>query len=287
MTEPINESSAPTAPAAQPPVDLRAARVRTRTWGVLLAVLLLVPIGLAVYLLGRDGQQDTRIDTLGVVIDRQNDLYGQACRLAGGQVNVDTAVKEACERVERGEQAVPVPVVVTGEKGPEGIGISRTRQIDRCFIEVVLTNGAVNRFGPFCGDTGPVGPTGESGKPGEDGEVGPTGDVGPTGVTGPVGPTGAIGPTGVVGPRGVGIVEVRVSATPCYVDVVLDDATVRTVGPFCGPPMGEFTVTETDGVQKVCRRDGGPDARPNYACTPAEPTSENPSTAVTTVEPTS
>lgn len=265
MTETTNESTSTTAS----PLDMRQAERRTRRWAIVLAALLLVPVGMTIFLLGRDARQDTRITTLGSVIDRQSDLYGQVCRLAGGQVDGNPQAKEACDRVERGEQAVPVSVVV-GEPGVDGVGIRYTRQIDRCYVEIGLSNDVTNRFGPFCGDPGPAGPTGVSGEPGQDGEDGKPG------------PSGDPGPTGVVGPRGASIAEVRTSANACSVDVLLDDGTTRTVGPFCGPPIGEFTMTDGDGSRKVCRRDGGSDTAPNYACVVVESPSSEPTTATPT-----
>jgi hypothetical protein len=138
--------------------------------------------------------------------------------------------------------------------------VSYTRQLDRCFIEVGLTNGASNRFGPFCGTDGAIGPTGVPG---------PTGPVGTSGEPGEPGVSGEPGRPGETGSRGIGIADVRRSANPCFVDVVLDDppGTVRTVGPFCGPPVGEYTAGHADGSAERCVRDGGPDTAPNYRCT--------------------
>lgn len=250
------------------PPDVRRAQRKSRTWGfTAVGLLLLVGIGLA-YLVVAYGQQDSRISTLAGVIDRQNDLYGQVCKLAGGQVNTDPAAREACARVERGEPAVPIPVVVTGaqgEKGDPGVGILYTRQIDRCFIEVTLTNGTTGRFGSFCGTDGPIGPTGP---------------VGPTGVSGEPGATGEPGKPGKPGDPGVGIATVRTATNPCLVEVVLTDGGTRTVGPFCGPPLGEFTMTEENGQSKRCVRDGGSDTAPNYACRPVT-TSPAPTTTAT------
>lgn len=258
-------------PPAKPPEQARRHRDR---WGAVSVILVALVALVCVYLLGRDARQDTRLSTqdtqlsaLGSVIDKQNDLYGQVCQLAGGQINARPEAREACERVQRGEQAVPAPVVVTGAAGATGatgVGIRSTRMLDRCYVEIELTNGATNRFGPFCGAdgaTGSLGPTGPSGVPGS---VGPTGGPGPTGAPGGVGATG------------VGITDVRTDG--CNVEVTLSDGSTRVLGPFCGPPVGEYTETQPDGAVKVCTRDGGTDTRPNYACRLDRPTTTTPTT---------
>lgn len=265
-------------PVESPPAKLpeQARRHRDR-WGAVSVILIALVALVCVYLVGRDARQDDALGTqagqltaLGSVIDKQNDLYGQVCRLAGGQVNVAPEARAACERVQRGEQAVPAPVVVTGAQGATGVpgvpgvGIRSTRTLDRCFVEIELTNGATNRFGPFCG---------------VDGSVGPTGPVGPTGTPGSVGPTGGPGPTGesgIPGSTGVGITDVRTDG--CNVVVSLSDTSTRVLGPFCGPPVGEYTETQPDGDVKVCTRDGGTDTRPNYVCRLDRPTTTAPTT---------
>lgn len=257
------------------PVDLRRARRNSRVWGVIaIALMLLFGMGL-LYLVVDSGQQDSKINALAGVINKQNDLYGQVCKLAGGQVAVDTAAREACARVERGEPAVPIPVVVTGapgqngQDGPPGVGILYTRQLDRCFVEVALTSGVVSRFGSFCGADGPIGPTGA------------------TGVGGEPGTSGVPGKPGIEGAKGTGVADVRTAANPCMVDVVLTDGTSRTIGPFCGPPMGEFTMTEENSQVKRCLRDGGSDTAPNYACrVVATSTTETTSTTTPPLIPT-
>jgi hypothetical protein len=235
------------------PPDVRRAQRQSRNWGVM-AIVGMLAIGIGFIWLAFDsGEQDSRISTLASVIDKQNDLSGQLCKLAGGQVNTDPTAREACARVERGEPAVPIPIVVTGvpgADGDDGVGIRYTRQLDRCFIEVMLTNGSLGRFGSFCGADGPVGPTG------------------PTGISGEPGRPGETGSPGIEGDRGTGIADVRTATNPCLVEVILTDSTTRTVGPFCGPPFGEFTMTEQNGDTKRCVRDGGSDTAPNYACHP-------------------
>lgn len=257
-----------------PPPDVQRSRHKSRTWGVTAAALLLAVCAGMTYLVVDNGQQDTKLTALTGVIDKQNSLYGQVCKLAGGQVNTDPAAREACARVERGEPAVPIPVVVTGapglngSKGEPGVGVLYVRQLDRCFVEVVLTNGVINRFGSFCGADGQTGATGVSGQPGASGEP------------------GTPGATGQQGEPGVGIAAVQAaSANPCLVDVALTDGSVRTIGPFCGPPLGEFTTTDENSVTKRCVRDGGPDSAPNYTCRPVASSTTTAATTTTTTPP--
>lgn len=250
---------------SEAPPDVRRAQHRSQAWGLVAVASLLIFSGFMVYLVITSQKQDSRISTLASVIDQQNNLYGQVCKLAGGQVSSDPAAKEACARVERGEPAVPIPVVVTGapgRNGEPGVGVLGTRQLDRCFIEVTLTNGISTRFGPFCGADGMIGPTGQPG------------------------PTGESGVPGHPGPGGLGIAAVRTASNPCLVDVVLTDDSTRTVGPFCGPPLGEFTMTEENGGVKRCVRDGGGDTAPNYTCRPVTPATTTTTMTVSTTAPT-
>ena len=204
----------------------------------------------------------TTLGQLGAVVSQQNDLFRQVCQVAGGQVDKNPTAQQVCQRVQRGEPAVPTPAAVP----KDGIGIDYTRQLDRCYIEVGLTNHQVNRFGPFCGADGVPGPTGM------------TGPTGPTGPTGAAGASGQDGPPGAQGAPGVGIATVVASADHCYADVTLTDNSVHTVGPFCGPPFGEYTMMLADGTRQHCVRDGGADTAPNYVCTIVSPTT----TAATT-----
>jgi hypothetical protein len=260
-----------TAAHLAPPDDVDRARRSAHAWGWSLVASVIVALAAFALLFNTTNQQGDQLATQGSqitelaqVIDRQNDLYGQVCRLAGGQVDSDPTAKEACARVQRGEQAVPAPAAaaaVIPERGADGIGIRFTRQIDRCYVEVGLTNGALNRFGSFCGDPGP---TGESGEPGDEGERGPTGKA------------------GLPGAPGVGVADVR--ANGCFAEVTLTDGTARSVGPFCGAPVGEWRTVRPDGSVEHCARDGGADTAPNYACTVV---SDAPSTTETTPTPTS
>lgn len=206
----------------------------------------------------------TTLGQLGAVVVQQNDLFRQVCQVAGGQVDKNPAAQQVCERVQRGEPAVPTPAAAP----KDGVGIDYTRQLDRCYIEVGLTNHQVNKFGPFCG---------------ADGAPGPTGQTGPTGPSGINGQDGATGAPGATGPAGVGIATVVTSPDHCYVDVTLTDNSVHTVGPFCGPPVGEYTMTLADGTQQHCVRDGGADTAPNYTCTLVAPSTTGRST--TTLAP--
>lgn len=245
MTEPVTDET----PVAAAPPD--TARRRTHLWGALLAAFVaafLVGGGLLYAMIQNN---ETKIDAQGQALANYDIVVGQMCDVAGGQVNTDPAAKTWCDRVARGEPAVPLPAGVVAQEGQPGVGVAYTRQVDRCYIEVGLTSGISNRYGPFCGDpgptgaTGPTGPTGETGLPGETGEAGPTGDK------------------GVTGDQGVGIADVR--ANGCNVDVVLTDGTTKTVGPFCSP-FGSWTVTRPDGSVERCTRDGGQDSAPNYRC---------------------
>jgi hypothetical protein len=253
----------------QAPQSPERVQRRTRWWAAISVAALTPAIVLFAYVLIVADDQGEKIDTLAQVASRQNEVIGEVCQLAGGQVAAAPQARTACERVERGEPAVPIPVAITGERGPEGVGVSYTRQLDRCYVEIGLTSGAATRFGPFCGDIGPTGPTG------------------PTGPSGEPGATGQPGATGLPGRSGVGVAEVRVSTNnPCFVDVVLDDSSVRTVGPFCGPPAGEFSVDRPDGSTERCTRDGGGDTAPHYRCAVVTPPSTTTTTTTTRLLPT-
>lgn len=231
-----------------------------RLWGAIIAAALAVIVIALVYLLTSNSDNATALTQQNSVITQQNALIRQVCQLAGGQINVDPSAAEACTRVQRGEPAVTSPVVLTGaqglpgQNGSNGVGIAYARQLDRCNVEIGLTNGVANRFGPFCGTDGSIGPTG------------PTGETGPSGPIGPTGDQGVPGQSGQNGQAGTGVADVATSADRCYVDVKLTDGTTRTVGPFCGPPLGSFTMTLSDGSTQSCTRDGGADTAPNYRC---------------------
>jgi len=262
------------------PVDVEKSKRKTRVWGALGAALgalvLIMIIMLAIGNVGQDDKIATNSQTItaqGDVITRQNAVIGQICQLAGGQVNTDPKAKDACERVSRGELAVPAAAPVTGAPG---VGIAYARQLDRCFVEVGLTSGSASRFGPFCGEPGVPGSTGPSG---------PTGESGAPGSAGPSGETGAAGATGERGPDGVGIAGVAASANRCFVDITLTSGETRTVGPFCGPPLGAFTMSGPQIGQQACTRSGGEDSNPNYSCSAVAP-AELPTPTVTETETT-
>lgn len=232
----------------------KSTRRRTHFWGALLAAFMAAILigGALLYAMIHDNEN--KIDAQGQALANYDIVVGQMCDVAGGQVNTDPAAKTWCDRVARGEPAVPLPAGVVAQEGQPGVGVAYTRQVDRCYIEVGLTSGVSNRYGPFCGDPGPTGPTGATGP------TGPTGETGLPGETGEAGPTGDRGATG---DQGVGIADVR--ANGCNVDVVLTDGTTKTVGPFCSP-FGSWTVTRPDGSVERCTRDGGQDSAPNYRC---------------------
>lgn len=267
MTETVETAAAEPADAPPPATTRR----RTHFWGALLAAFIAVFLigGALLYTMIRDNED--QLDAQGQALANYDIVVGQMCDVAGGQVNTDPAAKTWCERVERGEPAVPLPAELQTQEGTPGVGVAYTRQVDRCYIEVGLTSGVSDQYGPFCGppgETGPTGPTGATGAPGSTGPAGPTGENGAPGADGTQGETGA---------QGVGIADVRASG--CNVDVVLTDGTVKTVGPFCSP-FGSWTVTRPDGSVERCTRDGGDDSAPNYRCEvisgPTTPTEEPP-----------
>jgi hypothetical protein len=264
------------------PVDVGRSRRATRVALALLTGGLALALVMAALLVVGNHRQNQQIDSqaqqiqtnattlgqLGAVVSQQNDLFRQVCEVAGGQVDKNPAAQQVCQRVQRGEPAVPAPAAAP----KDGVGIDYTRQLDRCYIEVGLTNHQVNKFGPFCGSDGAPGPTGQTG---------PTGPSGAPGANGQDGATGAPGPAGAQGQAGVGIASVATSANRCYVDVTLTDSSVHTIGPFCGPPVGEYTMTLADGTQQHCVRDGGPDTAPNYTCTLVAPTTTTSASGLT------
>lgn len=270
-TEPIE-------PAIDEPSAATTTRRRTHFWGALLAAFVAAFLVGGGLLYAMIQSNENKIDAQGQALANYDIVVGQMCDVAGGQVNTDPAAKTWCERVARGEPAVPLPADVATREGQPGVGVAYTRQVDRCYIEVGLTTGVSNRYGPFCGDPGPTG------------ETGPSGPTGPTGATGETGLPGETGQKGDTGEQGVGIKDVR--ANGCNVDVILTDDTVRTVGPFCSP-FGSWTVNRADGSVERCTRDGGEDSAPNYRCEvvsgptgteppPEQPPAEQPPVTTTT-----
>jgi hypothetical protein len=261
------------------PVNVEKSRRKVKGWGALGALCAAAVTVAVILMLVSDIGQDskiadntTTINAQGSVITRQNAVIGQICQLAGGQVNTDPKAKDACERVSRGELAVPAAAAVTGATGAAGVGIAYARQLDRCFVEVGLTSGSTNRFGPFCGDQGVPGSTG------------PSGPTGATGTAGATGAPGTAGPTGERGPGGVGISGVAPSADRCFVDITLTSGEARKVGPFCGPPLGAFTMSGPQIGQQACTRAGGEDSNPNYSCAAVTPSETPVSTPPTVTE---
>lgn len=277
MTETIEPKN-----SHQPPVDVERSRQKTKIWGAVFSAFGAALVLGVIFALAGNVNQDDKINAQGDVIAKQQALFVQVCQVAGGQVNQAPEAKAACERVQRGEAAVPAAAPLSGAAGTPGVGVAYVRQIDRCYVEIGLSSGSTNRVGSFCGDAGPtgsMGPTGASGTPGATGPAGETGTPGPTGETGAPGANGA---------KGTGISDVHASADRCYVDVLLDDGTTRTVGPFCAPPLGGLTLNGPQIGKLVCTRDGGADTQPNYDCTQAsEPTGETTPTETVTETTTS
>jgi len=248
------------------PTSSASAPQRMRIWATVLGGALLLVIGAASALLITAANENDRANAYGGVLVDQNSVIKPLCEVAGPSVAAaGTEAQRGCENVSRGLPAVPLPTGVRPpENGTDGIGIAFTRQVDHCFVEVGLSDGTSSRFGPFCGEPGQVGPTGA------------TGPTGPTGETGTPGETGASGENGR---DGVGIRDIRTNG--CMVDIVLTDDSVRTVGPFCGYPPGEYTEVRQDGSEKHCTRDGGADTAPRYMCTTTAPTTSSASTQPT------
>lgn len=268
MTEPETPTT-DDPPAVDTPPSANATRRRTHLWGGLLAGFLAAFLVGGVLLYAMIKGNENKIDAQGQALANYDIVVGQMCDVAGGKVNTDPAAKTWCERVARGEPAVPLPAGVAAQDGQPGVGVAYTRQVDRCYIEVGLTSGVSNRYGPFCGE------------PGQTGATGPSGPTGPAGESGETGLPGETGEQGATGAQGVGIADVR--ANGCNVDVILTDGTTKTVGPFCSP-FGSWTVTRPDGSVERCTRDGGADSAPNYRCevisgpTSVEPPPEQPTT---------
>jgi Collagen triple helix repeat (20 copies) len=261
------------------PVNVEKSKRKARVWGAAGALCAAAIVVTIILLSIGQGANTATLNAQGSVITRQNAVIGQICQLAGGQVSTDPEAKDACERVSRGELAVPAAAPVTGPSGQSGVGIAYARQLDRCFVEVGLTSGSTNRFGPFCGDQGVPGSTGPSGP------TGVTGATGTAGATGESGAPGTAGPAGEHGVDGVGISGVTPSADRCFVDITLTSGETRKVGPFCGPPLGAFTMSGPQIGQQACTRAGGEDSNPNYSCAAVAP-SESTTPTVTETETT-
>lgn len=236
--------------------------------GLIGLVVVLVAI-IAGYVINQQQNQEIDATAAGTsaltsALNQQNAIIGQVCQIAGGQVAGNTQAAEACERVAKGQPAVapPSPVVVSGQPGANGIGIDHVEQDGQCYINVILTNHSTSRFGSFCGADGTPGATGPTGVAGVTGQTGPTGAPGVNGQD---------GQNGATGPAGVGISSIADSADGCYVTVTLTDGTTQTVGPFCGAPAANITMTLSDGSIQDCARSGGTDDQPDYSCSAPPP----------------
>lgn len=248
---------------------------RMRFWAAVFCGALLIAFGAVGALFVVAVNDRERADAYGAVVGQQANVIEPLCQVAGPSVGqADSQAQEACENVSRGLPPIPVPTDVAAPRdGEDGVSIAYTRQVSQCFVEVGLSDGSSSTFGPFCGEPGATGPTGPTGVTGASGPAGPTGEVGPTG------PAGERGEDGDDAPPAVGIKDIQTDG--CMVDVVLTDDSVRTVGPFCGSPPGEYTEVRPDGSEKHCRRDGGADTAPRYLCTTTGATAEE-STAQST-----
>jgi hypothetical protein len=259
--------------------EVARARRSIRRWGVVALIASLTAVVVLIILFWQNAKQGARIDTSGNliasqsdVITRQADVIDSVCRVAGGQITVDTQAKEACTRAAQGLPPVPTPDAspaangtngrdgingTNGINGINGVGIAFTRPVDRCTIEVGLTNGTVARFGPLCGADGTNGVNGTNGAAGADGA------------------SGVPGTPGEPGSAGVGIAQIRASG--CSVEVTMTDGSAATVGPFC---VQRWTQILADGSQQECTLDTDANA-PVYRCTQTAPP-----TGTTTAEPT-
>lgn len=251
-----------------------SAQGRMKLWAAVFGGMLLVIVGGAGGMWITANSQEQRADGYGAVVGEQADVIEPLCKVAGSSVNrTDKKAREACANVSQGLPPVPIPTdVAPPQNGADGVGITYVRQVDRCFIEVGLSDRNGARFGPFCGLDGPVGLSGAAGEPGA---PGPSGE---NGVPGEPGKDGADGKDGVDGRDGISIRDIQTNG--CMIEITLTDDSVRTVGPFCGAPPGEYTEVRPDGSEKHCRRDGGADTAPRYVC------SITGTTTTTTVEPT-
>jgi hypothetical protein len=256
MTKESGESTEDTA--------LARAKRHARIWGVSGGVCTVLALLAGAFLYGQATASQTTASERGYVIDAQNSLIDSGCQIAGEQADRDPEFHEACTRVAQGKPAVPAAAgIIAPRDGKPGVGIASARRVNRCYVEVELTDGSRSRYGSFCGATG---------KPGKTGPAGPTGA------------TGGPGADGSDGAQGVGVADVMQSG--CNVEVTLTDGTSRTVGPFCGPPLPEYSVNRPDGSAVHCMRDGGSDTAPVYTCTQtrAPTTSPEPTETVTQTE---
>lgn len=241
--------------------DTTRALRHARGWAVAGGVFGAVALAAGAFLYGHASASETTAADRGYVIAEQDNLIDSGCKLAGGKVEQDPDLREACTRIAQGKPAVPVDAARPRDGAP-GVGIRSARQVDRCYVEVVLTDGTSGRYGSFCG---------KNGRPGK------------TGPSGPSGVPGVDGQPGQDGPSGVGVADVR--ADGCNVVITLTDGSTRVVGPFCGPPVPEYTLNQPDGSAMHCvRDDGGSDTAPVYTCEQTRPptTTAAPPTATET-----
>lgn len=96
------------------PVSPECAKQRMVRWAAVTAVGAVGVTALAIYSLAAISRQDE-------VIDRQNDVIAQVCRVAGGRVEGDPSTRLYCERVASGLPAVDRPVDVVAP--PTGVTV--------------------------------------------------------------------------------------------------------------------------------------------------------------------
>lgn len=266
------EPSVPTSGHGEPPAVTRRRSHVSGAIALIGVVIVLVAIIFG-YLINRNQNQQiattsANTSALTSALNQQNAIIEQVCQIAGGQVSRNAQASEACGRVAAGQPAVPQPAATgqpgangaNGTNGANGIGIDHVEQDGTCYINVILTNHSTSRFGPFCGADGATGPSGADGA---------TGASGAPGVDGKDGQNGADGKDGA---QGVGIASITDSADRCYVTVALTNSTTQTIGPFCGSPAVEITMTLSGGIVQDCARSGGDDAHPAYSCSVPAPT---------------
>jgi len=287
----LTAAAPPAAPHDEEPVSSshglspKTARRRTRRAGAITILALSVAVVAALFSYLHNHRQDSEINAnaqrlaiathqLNGVLDQQNMIIGQVCRIAGGQVNRNATAANACRRVAAGKPAVPTPSPAIAPISAPGIDF--VTQDGPCYLDIVLTNHVVNRLGPLCGAAGASGQPGVSGSAGATGVPGVTGQPGEIGQPGATGQPGDAGATGIPGADGVGITDVSTSADRCFVTVSLSDGSTRSLGPFCGAPATAITLTLSDGSVQACSRSGGDDANPAYSCSAVPPPTTEP-----------
>lgn len=109
--------------------------------GIVAVIGALISIGLVFYTFAANSDQDRRIQDgeqrlaeQTQVIEKQNIVIGQVCKVAGGQVD-ETDVQQYCSRVESGLPAVPIAI---------NVGVKR------CDLDLRLADGSTTVVGVLC-----------------------------------------------------------------------------------------------------------------------------------------